>query len=650
MIAMCGIAGFIRDASSSEERDARTLRRMLTPIAHRGPDHSGIHVNRELALGYVRLAVIDLQGGQQPRVDPVTGDALVFNGEIYGHASLAARLQSMGVQLLDKSDTEVLFRLLQREGVHKTLESVDGMFAFAFYEARSNRLYIARDRFGEKPLYYLQTGQAFVFGSEPSAVFADPAARDLAVDLDAVATYLHFEYLPGTRSVYRDLHKLPPGHLLTFASGRVEISRYWRPAIDDAGFVHASEDEKLATLDALLNDSVKDRLIADVPVGVFLSGGIDSSLIAALVARYSSGLTALTISLPDATYDEGPPARTLANALGLRHRVISVDDEKLQAAFQVIAAKMDEPIADSSLLLTMALCTAARQEVTVALGGDGADELFGGYISFRANHAAPVLALLPRALGRLARRALEGIDHSSYMSTPFLLRQLSQACGLEPARQWTACMAPFADEELARLWRPEAAPALSAHADPITPLLVGRGQKRWSTAELLYVFTQSYLPEDILQKVDRASMYTSLEVRSPYLARKFSEYSLKLPSSDKVNLFASKRLFRKLARRYIPTEIVDRRKHGFAAPIARLLRGKLRVPVGEMILDSHSALREWLQAREIERLWHAHQSGARNHAKKIWTLFCLATALHNSRSRLLQSRASARESADAGVH
>ncbi len=647
---MCGIAGFLREAGAPEEPDARMLRGMLSPIVHRGPDHSGIYINRNVALGYVRLAVIDPQGGQQPRVDPLTGDALVFNGEIYGHASLAARLQSMGVQLIDKSDTEVLFRLLQREGVHKTLANIDGMFAFAFYEARSSRLYIARDRFGEKPLYYLHRGQALVFGSEPSAVFAHSAARDLDIDLDGVATYLRFEYLPGTRSIYRNLHKLPAGHLLTYASGRLEISRYWRPEIEDAGFVHAGDDEKLATLDELLNDSVKERLIADVPVGVFLSGGIDSSLIAALVATYSSGLTALTISLPDANYDEAPAARMLADALGLRHRVIRIDDQKLQAAFEVIAAKMDEPLADSSLLLTMALCTAARKEVTVALGGDGADELFGGYISFRANHAAPVLALLPTILGRLARRGLDQIDHSSYMSAPFLLRQLSQACGLEPGKQWAACMAPFADEELARLWRPEAAQTLSADADPITPLLVGRGQKRWSTAELLYVFTQSYLPEDILQKVDRAAMYTSLEVRSPYLARKFSEYSLKLPSSDKVNLLASKRLFRKLACRYLPKEIINRKKHGFAAPIARLLRGTLCLPVGETILDPHSPLREWLQAREIELLWNAHQSGTRNHAKKIWTLFCLATALHNSRSRLLQSRASAREIAGAGVH
>jgi asparagine synthase (glutamine-hydrolysing) len=647
---MCGIAGFVRQPTSSEEHDARVLRSMLAPITHRGPDHSGIHVNRELALGYVRLAIIDLQGGQQPRVDPGTGDVLVFNGEIYGHAALASRLHAAGVQLTDKSDTEVLFRLLQREGIHKTLESIDGMFAFAFYEARSDRLYLARDRFGEKPLYYLHDTQWFVFGSEPSAIFAHTSARDLAVDLNALATYLHFEYWPGARSLFRNLHKLPPGHLLTYAAGRIELTRYWRPEIEEAGLVHAAQDEKLANLDARLNDSVKARLVADVPVGVFLSGGIDSSLIAALVAKYSSGLTAFTISLPDSTYDEAPSARMFTQALGLRHRVIRLGDAELHEAFDIVTAKMDEPLADSSLLLTMALCKAARQEVTVALGGDGADELFGGYISFKANHAANFLGAVPRTLGRLARGGLERLENSSYMSAPFLLRQLSQACGLAPQNQWVACMAPFAPEELAALWRPDVGRSPTDCVDPMASLLASRSQKRWSTAELLYLFTQTYLPEDILQKVDRASMYASLEVRSPYLSRKFSEYSLQLPSADKVGFLSSKRLFRKLACRYIPREIVYRKKHGFAAPLARLLRGQLQAPVGETILDFHSPLREWLQAHEIERLWRAHQSGSRNYAKKIWTLFCLATALNNTRSQSLQSQAMARESLDAGVH
>jgi asparagine synthase (glutamine-hydrolysing) len=524
------------------------------------------------------------------------------------------------------------------------------LFAFAFYEAGTKRLYLARDQFGEKPLYYLNSGQDFVFGSEPSAVFAHTAARDLAIDIKSVATYMNFEYLPGTRTLFHNLHKLAPGHLLTYASGHVEINPYWGPEIHEAGLVHASDDEKLAALDSLLNEAVKQRLIADVPVGVFLSGGIDSSLIAAVVAKYSSGLTAFTISLPDSTYDEAPSARMLANALGLQHRVLRLDEQKLVAAFEIIRARMDEPLADSSLLLTMALCKAAREEVTVALGGDGADELFGGYISFRANRAATALALLPPALGRMARQGLDRLEHSSYMNAPFLLRQLSHACGLEPQKQWIACMSPFAPEELARIWQPDLAGSISADMDPLKQLLFGRSQKRWSTAELLYLFTQTYLPEDILQKVDRASMYASLEVRSPYLARNFAEYALKLPSSDKVGVFSSKRLFRKLACRYLPEETVYRKKHGFAAPIARLLRSELQLPVGETILAAQSPLRAWLQAQEIERLWAAHQSGKRNYAKKIWTLFCLATALNNARSRTLHPRASALETVPAGVH
>jgi len=623
---------------------------MLAPIAHRGPDHCGIHLTRELAFGYVRLAVIDPQGGQQPRIDPITGDALIFNGEIYGYAALAARLQGMGVQLLDKSDTEVLFRLLQHDGVQKTLESIDGMFAFAFFEARTNRLYLARDRFGEKPLYYLHSDQVFVFGSEPSAVFAHSAARDLAVDVNSVATYLGFEYLPGTRTLFRNLYKLAPAHLLTYASGHLEVTPYWRPEIHEDSFEDASDDEKLATLDSMLNEAVKQRLIADVPVGVFLSGGIDSSLIAAFVAKYSAGLTAFTISLPDSTFDEAPSARMLANALGLQHRVIRLDEQKLREAFEIITARMDEPLADSSLLLTMVLCKAARQEVTVALGGDGADELFGGYISFRANRAAPALALLPPTVGRMMRRGFDRIEHSSYMSAPFLLRQLTHACGLEPQKQWVACMSPFAPEELAHLWQPDVAASICADMDPVQQLRFGRSKKRWSTAELLYLFTQTYLPEDILQKVDRASMYASLEVRSPYLSRNFAEYALKLPSSDKVGLFSSKRLFRKLACRYLPKETVYRKKHGFAAPIARLLRGELQSAVGETILAARSPLRTWLQAQEIERLWAAHQSGKRNYAKKIWTLFCLATALNNARSRTLHLRSPSLETVPAGVH
>jgi asparagine synthase (glutamine-hydrolysing) len=263
--------------------------------------------------------------------------------------------------------------------------------------------------------------------------------------------------------------------------------------------------------------------------------------------------------------------------------------------------------------------------VTVALGGDGADELFAGYISFKANRAAHALALVPGWIGRASRMALAALPHrGSYMSVDFLLRQLSQAAGLPPARQWVACMAPFAPEDLDRLWRPDVRKAAEESAeDPLAGLL-SDGQS-WSTAELIRLFASTYLPEDILFKVDRASMYSGMEVRAPFLGRAFAEYAMSLPSRDKIMGFSTKHLFRELALRHIPREIVERGKHGFAVPLPRLLRGSLRGRVGAALLDRRSPLHEWFDCREIERIWSAHQAG-NDHRKKIWTLYALATA------------------------
>ncbi len=637
---MCGIAGFTRDPSRSQQQDAAIVGRMLAPIAHRGPDDRGIHVRGGIAFGHLRLAIIDVRGGHQPRVDPPTGDALIFNGEIYGHSALAAKLRREGAHLVDHSDSEVLFHLLQRDGVKRTLDQIDGMFAFAFYEARTDKLYLVRDRFGEKPLYYCERDEGLVFGSEPSAVLAHPLAQDLPIDLNAVAAYTHFEYLPGSRSLYRDLRKLPPGSFLTYQSGRAEISCYWQPSPQERGSVLENEAGKLEKLDYLLRESVRERLVADVPVGVFLSGGIDSSLVAALVGKYAGGLTAFTISLPDQSYDEAHSAKVLAGSLGLQHRVIPIGNSDIGAAFATISAKMDEPLADASLLPTLALCTAARQEVTVALGGDAADELFAGYISFQANRLARLLALVPNSLGAAMRAGLNLVpSNSSYMSKEFLLRQLSHGCGLPPERQWIACMAPFAPEEHLRLWRHdvEAPDMLAAELYAIAEFTHKRDRKHWSTAELLLSFMQTYLPEDILQKVDRASMYVSLEVRSPFLARNFAEYAISLPSSDKLGVWRTKQLFRKLALRYIPAEIVNRKKHGFALPLARLLREQLKSAVGETLLDRDSPLREWFDGKYMEYLWCMHQTGKRDFRKKIWTLYCLATVVNNIRSLLRHS-------------
>ena len=374
---------------------------MLAEIAYRGPDAEGVHIGNTAAFGHARLAIVDISGGHQPRVDKSTGDALIFNGEIYGYRALAAELACAGVNLVDHSDTEVLFQLLQRYGVAATLEKIDGMFAFAFVDGRTGRLHLARDRFGEKPLYYMQRNGTLMFGSEPRAVLSHPLAGTPAVDLNAVANYLTFEYMPGTHSLRTDLRKLAAGHHLTFtAGGGIEIDCYWRPDPDESGIAHISESEdaRVDHLDALLDQTVRDRLVADVPVGIFLSGGIDSSLIAAYVARHAPGLRTFTVSMPHASYDEAPAAIALADSLGLEHDVIALDDAALLEAFNAVSARMDEPLADASLLATWVVSRAARSRVTVALGGDGADELFAGYIIFASIVPLPCSPACPRRL------------------------------------------------------------------------------------------------------------------------------------------------------------------------------------------------------------------------------------------------------------
>lgn len=634
---MCGIVGFTRDQTHSPVTDAATVRRMLSAIRYRGPDGEGIHVDDHVAFGHLRLAIVDLEGGRQPRIDCNTGDALIFNGEVYGYKSLAAELTAAGVRLADHSDTEVLFRLLQRDGIASTLEKIDGMFAFAFLEGRTGRLHLVRDRFGEKPLYYVERNRTLIFGSEPRALLTHPLAQTLPVDLGAVSTYLTFEYLPGTRSLRAGLKKLAAGHRLEYSQGQhPTIITYWQPHPDERGIVRIgdSEAERLERLDVLLNETVRDRLVADVPVGVFLSGGIDSSLVAALISKHSSGLSAFTVSMPHSDYDEAPAAIALADKLGLQHEVVELDDAALLRAFDAITRRMDEPLADSSLLATWVVSHAARQRVTVALGGDGADELFAGYLNFPTNRAARILARIPPLAGRALRGALDAVPHgSSYMSYDFLLRQISHGFGIQPSQQWAACMQPFAPEEAAALWQPYARVAANESSeDPIASRLETRGRRPWSTSELIYLFATTYLPEDILQKVDRASMYVSLEVRSPFLARGFAEYVMSLPARDKLRGLETKHLLRKLASRYLPRETVERKKHGFAVPLARLLRGALKGPVGEALLGHSSPLGEWFRRETIEKLWAQHQSLTRDHRKKIWTLFCLSTALVNTNS------------------
>ncbi len=617
---MCGIVGFTHPGRDSKG----VLAAMMETLAHRGPDASGLHVDENIALGHRRLAVIDLEGGAQPRIDEETGDALVFNGEIYGYRELAEGLRNDGASLKDHSDTEALFRLIQRYGVAETLERVDGMYAFAFHEGRSGKLYLARDRFGEKPLFYGLRNGALVFASEIKALRRHPAYGQAGLERAAVRQYLTFEYLPGDRSGFEGVAKLRPGHLLVFENGKADVQPYWRPVYGGCG-PNLGQAQALDRLDALLDESVRQRLIADVPVGLFLSGGVDSGLLAAACARQSAGITAFTVKMPESSYDETEGAARIARHCGLPHEVVALGGGDVMEAFQAVSAMIDEPLADYSLLPTFLVCRAARKTMTVALGGDGGDELFAGYASFKAHRFAKFMSLASPALGACLRAALNLLPaRSGYMNLDFVLRHVSQGFGRSVDIQNALWMAAFTDREQTALWKPEAMPENNIF-QPIGEALETCAAKD-PLERLIHVFTTTYLPEDILAKVDRASMMNSLEVRSPYLARAFAEYAMSLPPRWKAKGGQTKYILKKLAERHLPEDVVRQPKHGFGLPLTDLLRGPLYAPVSETLMDAANPVAGWFQRPFIEALLAQHKQGKRDHRKKLWTLYILFKA------------------------
>jgi asparagine synthase (glutamine-hydrolysing) len=614
---MCGLAGFTSTGGNSRT----VVASMLESLVHRGPDSSGTHFGSTITLGHRRLVIIDPYGGDQPCVDSLTGDALIFNGEIYAYQKHADQLRSAGIKLKDKSDTEVLFRTLQCYGVKKTLDKVDGMFAFAYFDGKHRTLSLVRDRFGEKPLFYGVRDGQLVFASEIKALRKHPAFRNVGLDPNAVHRFLTFEYLPGDESGYEHIRKLKPGTIVTFKDGELDEQIYWRPKIGGAPR-GLTEDNALDELDQLLNESVRQRLIADVPVGLFLSGGVDSGLLTAMAQRHAQNITAYTVKMPDQSYDETPHAKRIAQHCGVEHKIVELTDSDVSEAFGSVADMLDEPLADYSLLPTYMVCRAARKGMTVALSGDGGDELFGGYASFKAQRLAPLMQYIPKSIGAGLRGILSLLPNSEgYMNNIFVAQHVSQGFGRPVDRQNFYWMAPFTDAEKYSLWHDDFRP-LGEKAE-VFKSINDTNEPTGSIERLLSQFTRNYLPEDILAKVDRASMMNSLEVRAPFLSREFAEFALSLPANWKVHGGTTKFLLKKLAARYLPADLVYQPKHGFGLPLSELLRGPLRERVTDVLLDRTNPVAGWFKKPVIESILSSHMSARQDHRKKIWTLFVL---------------------------
>jgi asparagine synthase (glutamine-hydrolysing) len=604
---------------------------MLAAIGHRGPDGTGQFIDRDIALGHLRLAIVDLAGGAQPRADAPSGDVpscdvpscnvLVFNGEIYGFREQAAALRAQGVVLRDQSDTEVLFQLLRLHGVAGAVSRIDGMFAFAFRDGKTGALHLVRDRFGEKPLYYGLAGGQIVFGSEASAILAHPAFAGTAPDIEAAYQLLQFEYLPGAASGWTGIFKIPPATILTFDRGRITTTRFWQPPTATTA---PREGDAIDRLDTLLKNAVRAQLVADVPLGVFLSGGVDSSLLAAIAAIDMPDIVALTVRVGGAGYDETEHAQAAAAHIGIRHEIVTFSDADLQDALDGVTTHLSEPLADASLLPTWLVCRAARRSMTVALGGDGADELFAGYPNFQAQRMAAIMRLVPPAAGALLARAAYRLDNGGYMNLAFRLSQLSQGFGQPPHRQSFQWMAPFAGARLRDLWADGALPE-GASERAFAPIDAAAQASTDAAERLLHQFLATYLPDDILTKTDRAAMFNGLEVRAPFLDHHFAAYACTLPVSLKRRGTTGKYALKQVARRYLPDSIVDRKKHGFGVPVGALLRTLFRERCTDTILSRANPVSAWFRRDTLESLLAEHMQGRAEHGKRLWALFILFT-------------------------
>jgi asparagine synthase (glutamine-hydrolysing) len=622
---MCGIAGFFEiDARGSSESLQATAMLMSRTLRHRGPDDEGVWWDAKtgIALAHRRLSIIDLSAaGHQPMLSASGRYIAVYNGEIYNFQELRSQLQRSAnpVAFRGHSDTEVMLACLEAWGVEDSLKRWNGMFAFAVWDKESHTLHLARDRFGEKPLYYAWTGRTFLFGSELKALRAHPGFR-AEIDRNALALYLRYNCVPSPYSIYRQAFKLPPASLLTLTGNDPQSARpvpYW--SLEDsvakgrAEPFRGSIDEAAAELEELLRDAVRRRMVSDVPLGVFLSGGVDSSTIAALMqAQSSRPVRSFSIGLREPDFDEATHACAVAEHLGTEHTELYISAHDAQDAIPLLPAIYDEPFADSSQIPTFLLARLTRQQVKVSLSGDGGDETFGGYN--RHLWCKPMERMMAR-IPRPARRALAAIIHRARPAQWQMLYRISTAFTAEREKQrlsgqklhkladaLTARDIETAYRHLVSHWMEPSAIVIGSEEPPI---LYGDAKLRMpsATEQMILHDALTYLPDDILTKLDRATMAVSLEARVPFLDHRIAEFVWRLPLAMRVKDRKGKRILRQVLHRYVPARLVDRAKTGFGIPLESWLRGPLREWAEELIADRTLREQEFFSPRPIRRMW-----------------------------------------------
>lgn len=617
---MCGITGFISaERYVPDEGRAAVLASMCRSIVHRGPDERGTLVSGRAALGMQRLSVIDLKSGQQPIFTEDKSLAIVFNGEIYNFRKVRKELEGEGYRFRTSSDTEVVVNAFHAYGLN-SLKRLRGMFAFAIWDFRSETLYMARDRVGKKPLYYtLDESGNFVFGSELKSLLAYGAAKR-RIDYAALDAYLTFGYVPEEFCIFDSVQKLPPGHSLTFKDGKVSIESYWDFNYDGAQEIK-SETEYIELLREKLEDAVRVRLISDVPLGAFLSGGVDSSTTVAMMSKLSDQpVKTFSIGFKEDSFDELKYARVAAKHFGTDHHEFVVTPDLVDIVDELVW-HFDEPFADSSALPTYMVSKMAREYVTVVLSGDGGDELFGGYTRYVIDQKREAFGDVPEVFRSGVIRPLSNALPHGARGKNYLYN-----ISLNPIDRYIDSVSQFNTQRKESLYSKDFRASLNGE--------FGAGERRFkdyaqsvSTGspidKLLYLDSKTYLPGDILTKVDRMSMANSLEARAPLLDHELIELVVAMPPEMKIKGGETKYILKKAMEGIVPNEILYREKQGFGVPIREWINRQLRTRINDELSDRRTLDRGYFERSYINKLLDEHSKGRRDHSHALWTLWML---------------------------
>ena len=615
---MCGIAGFVdrhQGAGSRRESDFGLVHAMCEVIRHRGPDDEGIHVEGGVGLGMRRLSIIDLSTGHQPIHNEDETVWLVFNGEIYNYRELRAELERAGHRFYTASDTETIVHAYEEWG-EAAFGRLRGMFGIALWDRRSRTLLLARDRAGIKPLHYAERGGRLYFGSELKSLLA-AGAVDGELDLESLDHYLTFLYTPRDRSIFAGVSKLPPGHLLRWRDGRSEVQAYWQVGTRES--FQGTPDEAAGELRRVLAAAVRSHMISDVPLGAFLSGGVDSSAVVGLMAEASDRpVKTFSIGFDEPQYDELEHARAVARHFGTEHHEFVVRPDGLGILDQLIE-HFDEPFADSSAIPTWYVSEIARRHVTVVLSGDGGDELFGGYDRYLSHPRVAQFDRLPipgrrRLAGMIWPMLPHGVQGKNF------LRHVA----LDTDARFIDSVALFRADEKAALYTPAMRSALrGANAEAALGRHFARFTDLPAHSRMMRFDFETYLPEDVLTKVDRMSMAHSIESRVPLLDNAVIDFAATLPARLKIHNGRRKHVLKEAVRDLLPTGILDRKKQGFGVPLDMWFRGGLTGMFADILGSPRAKQRGFFEPGFVQRLVDEHVSGRRDHTLRLWQLLVL---------------------------